>query len=383
MHKPNVIIDYLSFTWCPDDLAPLRRLAANSPQSFAQFLGGWEKSLVKAYEAYTLIDDVDQSLKATCEGLQRSKAVIDIDFLEESCVEHVLTFCKVISKDFFKGSEEFTTNDAWEELFDMRDRNRGMFGYRKSWDLYLNGTVIGVACAGAKNGGCYISFTGAGCAMIDFHKLHQQIQYLPMIKITRCDPAFDDYSGVYSCDYAEQRWKEEGFKALKGGSNPKCAWFMSGGELQEDGSVFYADGRTFQVGNRKNGKLCRIYEKGKQQGDPSSPWVRWEVEIRAQDREIPLSILIDPSTYFVGFYPVLEELSPVEQPTLIKTQKKRAQSAYKKTVNAAKRSYGSLINVMRNSLDLSDSEIIKQLISTDQNAVPRSLRQAFGAGLAT
>jgi hypothetical protein len=40
-------------------------------------------------------------------------------------------------------------------------------------------------------------------------------------------------------------------------------------------------GRTFYVGTREGGKLCRVYEKGKQLGDPQSKW-RAEVELHAR-----------------------------------------------------------------------------------------------------
>ena len=37
-------------------------------------------------------------------------------------------------------------------------------------------------------------------------------------------------------------------------------------------------GRTVYIGARENGELARIYEKGKQQGDPASAWTRIELE---------------------------------------------------------------------------------------------------------
>ena len=45
-----------------------------------------------------------------------------------------------------------------------------------------------------------------------------------------------------------------------GGNKPSCS--QQGNWIEADGS-----GRTFYVGKRKNGKLLRVYEKGKQLGD--------------------------------------------------------------------------------------------------------------------
>lgn len=347
----NVFLDYLSFTWCPDELAGIRRLAAAGNQNFAKFL----------------------------ENREKSNPVIDIDFLESDCVEHVMTFCMVTCKDVFKGCD-FSTEDLWEETFDMRPRVKGMFGYRKSWDLYINKQPIGVAACGAKNGGCYISFTGSGCSLLDMSKVYKQIRDLPLIKITRTDPAFDDYQGIYSVDHAFDQWKQGGFTL--NGRAPKCQWIMSGGELGSDGEVEYNGGRTFTVGNRANGKMCRIYEKGKQMGRVDSNWTRWEVELRSTDREIPLDILLRPEDYLIGAYPCLsfvQMYQPVEQPTRIKTKKKQIKTAYENSVVYARRNVGRLINVMRDSKGLSDSEIVAQLSSLDPYSVPLKLQRALGA----
>ena len=40
-------------------------------------------------------------------------------------------------------------------------------------------------------------------------------------------------------------------------------------------------GRTLYLGARGNGKFLRIYEKGKQLGDRTSPWIRYEVELHS------------------------------------------------------------------------------------------------------
>jgi len=88
----------------------------------------------------------------------------------------------------------------------------------------------------------------------------------------------DDYEGRYSLNWAVEQYYNNQFNG--GGNRPSCG--QRGNWLFPDGN-----GRTFYVGKRKNGKLIRIYEKGKQLGDPNSPWVRWEVEQHNRQREIP------------------------------------------------------------------------------------------------
>ena len=50
----------------------------------------------------------------------------------------------------------------------------------------------------------------------------------------------------------------------------------------------------------ENGKLMRIYEKGKQLGDATSPWVRWELELHNKSRVIPFDVLTAPGQYVAG-----------------------------------------------------------------------------------
>lgn len=440
MNKPSVDFDYFSFTFCPSELVAIRRMAAVSPLPLSEYLSAniSEDNIQQLYKDYSLVEKVNESFKRRSGSRTYDNGVVDVDWLNDRCEQQLLDFCKSSAKKFFALKEDQdNVMEYWDELFQVRCRGMGMFGYKRSWDLYLDKTPIGVAASGAANGGCYISFSGSGCGLIDFTKLHSEIRSLPLIKITRADFAFDDYAGKNSVDYAKQCYMDGKFRLKQAGKDPSVDEFKSGGKKvpipSSDSSeygIWYAGGRTFQVGSRKNGKLCRIYEKGKQMGEIHSKWVRWEVELRAKDREIPLQVMLDPSSYYVTFYPVLAELIVVEQPSRIKTQKRRVSTAYKNTIKSAKRSYGALVNVMQKSRGMSDSEIVdvltaghsdtvsdsyrakettvkeaqhafsvvadflrysrgfsdseivQSIISTKSDAVPSRLRQAFGAGIA-
>ena len=60
---------------------------------------------------------------------------------------------------------------------------------------------------------------------------------------------------------------------------------------------------TLFIGSRGSAKYCRIYEKGRQLGDPDSPWVRFEVEYRKADSVLPIDMLIKPGQYLTGGIP--------------------------------------------------------------------------------
>lgn len=86
------------------------------------------------------------------------------------------------------------------------------------------------------------------------------------------------------------------FKSAAGGRNPR---------FERRNYDNPHEGRTFYVGTRDSGKLCRVYEKGRQLGDRNSKWVRIEVELHSTNREIPLEILLGCGDYLAGAYPAL------------------------------------------------------------------------------
>ncbi len=88
----------------------------------------------------------------------------------------------------------------------------------------------------------------------------------------------------------------------------------------------------------------RIYEKGKQLGDPESPWVRWELELHNTDREIPFDVLLQPGRYVAGAYPATAWVQ--EEASRIRTIQKTAEIGYAHLKHYASVAYGKLVNVM-------------------------------------
>ena len=113
------------------------------------------------------------------------------------------------------------------------------------------------------------------------------------------------------------------------------------------------------LGRRKNGKLLRIYEKGKQLGDRSSLWVRWELELHNKDREVPWDVLLRPGDYVAGAYKATSWIS--DNACRVKTYKKTHQISYDSLVEHATRAYGTLINVMQDE-EGSPEKIVQKLI---------------------
>lgn len=217
----------------------------------------------------------------------------------------------------------------------MEKRN-GIYGFKQS--ARLNDGAVLIAWGGAsQRGRVYFSLMGAGCSMIENWSELQSWLEQHQAKISRVDLAHDDFEGqLININWATEQYNTGGFNA--GGRKPRseCAGDWLNGIY----------GRTLYIGSRAAGKLLRIYEKGKQLGDLSSPWTRAEVEWRAQDRVIPYDILTKPGQYLAGAYPCLIFLERVQ--SVIKTVAKAAQTAYETAVDNAKRLVGKTVNLMLN-----------------------------------
>jgi DNA relaxase NicK len=215
----------------------------------------------------------------------------------------------------------------------MKEEGRGLHGYRRSF-LFEHGQVR--FALGGQNGTAMLSIPGEGCALVrDFAKLVVVFRDELGAHLTRLDAAHDDFEGRYGVDGIVQWYKEGRFGA--GGRRPSCS--QDGNWIEPDGS-----GRTFYVGKRENGKLYRGYEKGRQLGEPSSPWIRHEVEWHNVRREIPWDTVLEPGRYLAGAYPALSWVSKTA--TRIKTLRRTDAIVYEKATQYASLSYGQHISVM-------------------------------------
>ena len=234
----------------------------------------------------------------------------------------------------------------------------GFFGYddnRKGWMGCKHSRDIEHGCGKLAWGGAHqkntmhCELTGKGCAAIeDWPKLREWLERMEA-KITRVDIAHDDHDGnTINLELCKQ-WLEDGLFSL-GKREPDR-------RLIDD--LGTGKGCTLYVGGRKNGKMFRGYQKGKQLGDKSSNWFRAEVEWRAKDRVIPFEVLTAPGVYLAGSYPALAFIS-VEQDR-IKTQKTAVEVTVLQAVSNAKQAVGKLLNVLANELRWTPEIILKTL----------------------
>ncbi|WP_051906434.1 replication initiation factor domain-containing protein [Methylomarinum vadi] len=237
-----------------------------------------------------------------------------------------------------------------EPFGSLEQRKGGLHGYQVSFTI---GDTGGLFAYGGQRGTAFVSLPGSACALIeDWESCYHLFHDILNARITRWDGAIDQFDGVPSVNDAVNFYQSDLFNA--GGNRPSCS--QQGNWLEPDGT-----GRTFYVGKRKNGKMMRVYEKGKQLGDPESPWVRWELELHNRDREIPWDVILEPGKYLAASYPCMAWVNDIQE--RIKTTQKTAQISYEHLVHWASQAYGPLINVML-EVEGSAEKVIERLKRT-------------------
>ena len=228
------------------------------------------------------------------------------------------------------------------------NRDKGLHGWKNSYQLGSTKTFF---AHGGQNGTGFLSIPGEACHMVDsWPNLVNLIRDKYHGKITRWDGAVDDFEGKHTVDNAVSLYLDGKFNS--GGSEPKCN--QSGNWIKPSG-----DGRTFYVGQRENGKMLRVYEKGMQLGCKWHPWVRWEVEMHSIDRVIPWEVLLEPGKYAAGAYPNAMNWVQDEMQR-IKTISKTAKIGYDALTHYLGVAYGKHLNVML-QVEGSESKVLEKL----------------------
>lgn len=139
----------------------------------------------------------------------------------------------------------------------------------------------------------FLQLNGEGCKIVNMENLSLVVEQMHKVRVTRCDLAYDDVEGHFgSILDVVQSYKDGLFK--RGGQTPSVS--QVGDWISDDAPR----GRTLYVGSRKGTAMMRIYEKGRELGMSQSPWIRYELELKSVDADIPVSILTNPYPFFLG-----------------------------------------------------------------------------------
>lgn len=250
--------------------------------------------------------------------------------------------------------------------FGIADKNaRGRNCYEHSYNLdYSAGTV----CIGGQNETVMLTLNGTGCTFAkDDWESALQFYLLKArnAKITRLDLCYDDLDGsTISVDWANTMDDQDGFS--NGGRRPR---FEQRGNWKRPDNK----GRTAYIGSRKSSKYCRIYEKGKQLGDPNSQWVRCEVEYKNKHIYIPLETLVNPTPFFLASYPCFEQMDEQDTPRKKFERIKRTQKlTFEQAMEITKHQFGRYINAFRD-VYADDNALLNELTDINNKHYPERL----------
>jgi DNA relaxase NicK len=239
-----------------------------------------------------------------------------------------------------------------------------------------------------RTSGLFFSLSSIGCLGVDFRSLFIKLSPFNPV-ITRVDFAVDWFnSSQFQVGYQtiKQLYFEGAF--ISGGRPPRYQEINPQSFQSKDSSLRKVAGSTFYVGRRGNSRFMRAYEKGLQlsfanENNPFPDWFRVEVELRNANCVIPLSVFDDFDAAMIGVYPNF--FSQLPQPLHIKNHNFNSdlikqdfkmpqfQVSLEHLIFYAKRSYGGLVNVLKNRLDKTAEEIVDMLLPDDLKKKPNRL----------
>jgi len=245
--------------------------------------------------------------------------------------------------------------ELWNET------GRGWYGYLRRVDLGRRGLL---AYGGERQRGTlHIELNAQGCAEVaDWHGVAAWGQQVGAV-LTRVDLAHDDFTGETVNMLRALQWHESG--GFQGSGRPPQPRYVD--------DLSSGNGKTLYVGKREHGKMARLYEKGREQGNPDDPWFRVEVEWRRKGRLLPWDMVTRPGHYLAGAYPCLAELSVVQ--AKIRTVQKTYKLSYEQMVEWLRTAAGRALNVM---LDVNHGDAAAVITRLVRPGVPKRLEAFAG-----
>jgi phage replication initiation protein len=236
----------------------------------------------------------------------------------------------------------------------------GWNGYKHRAKLDSYGLV---AWGGAsQRNSVHVQLTGTACARVPDWNHVSEWATANQAKLTRVDLAHDDFDGRIVNFEAGVQWLEQGL--FVGQGRPPAPLI-----IDDCGSN---RGKTIYVGNRKSGKLIRIYEKGKQLGDTESRWCRAEVEFRRKDRQLVWDMVLHPDHYLAGSCTAFSFLSAEQSrvATIARTQGITLERA----IDHCRIGYGQLVNVIYLTNGKNAEAVVKAL---SRDGVPKKMKAYY------
>ncbi|MBF4497572.1 replication initiation factor domain-containing protein [Vibrio vulnificus] len=198
---------------------------------------------------------------------------------------------------------------------------------------------------GGNNDTVHFQINGTGCKHVFNRRppwsLHDWLtNVLGVQSLARVDLAYDDYDGIFDCEYARTAWNDDAFRTADRGRGPV---------LHIDHTVAsYKDGRPlytkeqYSVGSRTSRVYWRIYNKALEQNlaNTGLVWYRSEVELKKWD----IDVLLNPSGAFAAINDFSASISTSHKFNTKPVPTKRAALDLLTSAHWMRRQYGKILN---------------------------------------
>jgi DNA relaxase NicK len=215
----------------------------------------------------------------------------------------------------------------------LNHQNHGLLGFQQGAQIVASDMVVGRMDYGGESqkGWVRVDIPGKGCEWMDFADV-SPLEELPSSQIRRLDVALTTWDGEVGHDQVVKAHQEGRF--ITRGRPPSLTQITSSDERA---------GRTCYIGQReRSDKFARCYEKGFEllakagrlpglcthiDGHRIEDIYRCEIELKANNADIPWEVIERRDQYFAGSYPFFGDVLPgVESDILLRRPERAIQA---------------------------------------------------------
>ncbi|MGF1719247.1 replication initiation factor domain-containing protein [Vibrio kyushuensis] len=229
---------------------------------------------------------------------------------------------------------------------------------------------------GGNNDTVHFQINGVGCKhLFSQHEpwyVHDWLSNVLGVKqLARLDLAFDDYDGLFDCDYAYKAWLDDAFRTNARGRGPSLSPCHTIERL-EDGNAKYSK-EMYAIGSRTSRVYWRIYNKALEQnfGDTDLVWYRNEVELKKWD----IDALLNPSGAFSGLNAFSASMCTSIQFNTKPKPSKRASLDLLSSAYWMRRQYGKILNSL---ITFHNGDVNKVIGSLVRDGTPFTFPDTYG-----
>ncbi len=229
---------------------------------------------------------------------------------------------------------------------------------------------------GGNNDTVHFQINGTGCKHVFARRapwsLHDWLtNVLGVQTLARVDLAYDDYDGIFDCEYARKAWNDDAFRTAERGRNPV---------LHVDHTIAgFRDGRPdytkeqYSVGSRTSRIYWRIYNKALEQklANTGLVWYRSEVELKKWN----IDVLLNPAGAFAAINDFAASISTAKQFNTKPVPTKRAALDLLASAHWMRRQYGKILNSLIEFHEGDIETVVGSLVRDGTNSPSRYLRQ--------